>query len=75
MLPETFQHTLNNALSCVMHVCQPKDTIFSTSFKYDMGRPNVNRHIWIECSAMKVARYIGNYKSLHYGYEPFLNMI
>jgi len=46
MLPEAFQHALNNALSCVTHVCQPKDTIFSTSFKYDLGRPNFNRHIW-----------------------------
>ena len=89
MLPEAFQRALNSALS--MHVCQPKDTIFSTSFKYNVGRPNVNRHIWqtetvwaecflpsriwIECSVMKVARYIGNYENLHLGYEPFLNMI
>jgi len=70
MLPEAFQRALNNALSCVTHVCQPKDTTFSTSFKYDVGKCNVNRHIWqtetvwtecyppsrtwIECSVMKV---------------------
>jgi hypothetical protein len=28
-----------------MHVFQPKATILGTSFKYDVGRPNVNKHI------------------------------